>query len=236
MLPILITACAPSDEINVALDAYHEVHVLVTERGLDVRLGDDEGVVQYAPCPIASALLQATLGDVVMSYERRGGKIGDEPGDDVSDNVCGAPRFHLDPPLASGPHPLVIAESAALSIQCRLPDLVTPRALGADTWTWKPGTIATIRWTPVDDAASWEGFGLSLAHLTPDGFVDRAYDLTDVTMGGGLLRFTVPQAPAGPDYVVAVQPRLTVPCGGASATLESTQISFAARHDVTIAP
>lgn len=235
-LLVLISACAPADEIEAPLASYHELQLQISEHGLDVLIGEAQPYAQAAPCPLASAYLTAHLGDVPLTYESRGGKIGDEPGDDVSDNVCGQPRFHLDQP-ATGPAQLVVAESAASSILCRLPDLVSPRALSADTWTWTAGTVATIRWTPVDDAAHWDDFAVTLDRLKPDGVLEQSYPLTDVTMGGGLIRFTVPAAPAGPRYVIAVQPRPTVRCdAGVIANLRSTQTSYAARHDVTIAP
>jgi hypothetical protein len=102
LLFLVAAGCFPSNsgpgEVNVTIDSFSDLHITATERSFEIVVGNRYAVAQSSPCPLVDANLTARLGEIPVPLITRGGKIGDEAGDDVSDNFCGTVTLRLDGP------------------------------------------------------------------------------------------------------------------------------------------
>lgn len=240
-LLILLVGCMTSklaDETPVDLTYYPELHISVGPGGTRIILGGPgESGSRYAPCP-APGPLTTRLGEVSATVVEPGGKIGESPGDDVADNECGPPIYAVPGLPPDGATRLTIADATA-SLSCPLPDLKATREATAPSWDWHVGQLVTVSWAPADDVALWRSFQVTIQRLDLQGTIVASYPV-DVTLGAGLLRFTVPAitpTPVGP-FRVDFIPTQIVSCAPSAkpAYLQSTLTQFSVSRPVTILP
>lgn len=242
LLFLVVAGCFPAGpgEVNVAIDSFSELHITATEQSLAIVVGKRDRFDQSSPCPLVDASLTARLGEIPVPVITRGGKIGDEAGDDVTDNVCGTVTLRLDGPPPDGPSVLQLSDSKS-TVACNVPDLKAARALmqmpESDTWQWRSGQPVTVQWSPSGDLSRW---GTLLSELYPvvGGMV--YYDGAEIlhpTIEGDLIRFTVPSVAPG-SYKLVLDPWGYANCSPhpASAAVSSTFTFFAAAHAVAIVP
>jgi hypothetical protein len=227
----------PVAETDVTLAASSMFHVNASERSFAIVFGDHDHVVQHFPCPAMDANLSARINGVPVPLVTRGGHIGDEPGDDVSDNICAAPLLQLDTPPPDGPSRLEISDSAT-TLSCNLPDLKAVRQATlvppvSGTWEWRAGQAVTMQWSPSGDPRVWSSFSVALSNQET-GLSTGVHDLT---LDGDLLHFTVPSLSPGA-YRVELFPSEVVDCGPKRtlALIASTVARFVIDYPVAIVP
>lgn len=242
LLFLVVAGCFSSGpgEVNVTIDSFSNLHITATERSFEIVVGNRFAVAQASPCPLVDANLTARLGEIPVPLITRGGKVADEPGDDVSDNLCGTVTLRLDGPPPDGPAVLQLSDSTT-TVTCNLPDLRAPRALmqipESDTWQWRSGQAVTVQWSPSGDLPRW---GTLLSELFPvvGGMrVDGATEIRNATIDGDLMHFMVPSVAPG-SYGLSLDPWGYVSCGprSISADISTTFTVFAVHHAVTIVP
>jgi hypothetical protein len=172
LLLLVVAGCFPLPDSqgpatkDVTLAAYADLHIDASDRSLKVFLGKSHRSPTSDPCPLLGAELNAHLDGVVVPVVSRGGKIGDEPGDDVSDNICGTPQLELDVRAPDGPSLLEISDRATM-IVCHLPDLRATRQVmlvppTSGIWQWRSGEVVTVQWSPGSDLTLWDPYGLGV--------------------------------------------------------------------------
>jgi hypothetical protein len=239
LLLLLAAGCfgngIPVAETDVTLAAVAMFHVNASEQSIAIVFGDQETVVQHAPCPVMDANLSARLNGIPVPLITRGAKTGDEPGDDVSDNNCATPLLKLDLPPPDGPSLLEISDPAT-TLSCTLPDLKAVRqatpVLPA-SWQWRAGQAVTLQWSPSGDLQVWNSFSIGLANQ--ETFLSTG--IHDLTQDGDLLHFTVPSLSPG-SYRVELFPSEHVDCGPkrTMAVIASRVTRFVIDDPVVIAP
>ncbi len=242
LLLVSVAACGTSaGEYSVPLAYYTSLHVMASDQSVAVILGDAIPGVQSGPCPIVSADLTGQWAGMALPLISRGGKVGDSPGDDVSDNECDVPGFRIDQPPPAGPVAVSLSD-AALTITCELPDLVAARAIATASWDWQVGQRVVLDWSPAGDLARWTSATVTIYRRDATGAIDDSFNATGVTVAGDTLAFTVPafRADATNTYFVQASPSGRVACvattGAAGTTVASSVTMFGATHDVTLAP
>ena len=238
-LLLLLAGCTPSLDANtdVTLAHYNRLQIAPQDQRVDVFIGSRYPAGGYSPCPLLDANVTARLNGVSVPLVKRGGKIGDEPGDDVSDNICGAPMLELGMPPPRGPSTLEVSDPSAATV-CTLPDLTTYRAVRMvplmDPWEWRAGQAITVQWSPSGDLPLWN-LGISVALLRNDPSGNDA-TIADVTFDGDLMHLTTPSVPSG-SYRFSVRPTTTVLCDPPfRAELALPSGFFNVEHPVTIVP
>jgi len=217
------------------------LRISATEQSFEVVLGARDAFDQAGPCPRVDATLTARLGEIAVPLITRGGKIGDIPGDDVSDNYCGTVKFRLDGPPPDGAAVLELADPKT-RLGCTVPDLKAARELmlvppESGTWPWRAGQAVAVQWSPSGDLRLWAGPSASLLHITDGNVIDGGADIRDEAIDGDVMRFTVPSAPPG-SYELDVGTSQYVTCGPhrVSAEIASTFTRFVVGHAVAIVP
>jgi hypothetical protein len=243
LLVLVLAGCFASDpeaEVAVGLDSFSMLHVTATEHSVEIVLGDRDPFTLYAPCPLVDPNLTARLGGVPVPLITRGGKIGDEAGDDVSDNRCGTVKLALDGPPPDGTAALELSDPDT-GFTCNLPDLKAAREMAlvppeSGTWQWRSGQAVAVQWSPSGDLQLPRQFLATLHHLTGE-VIDNRVAVPGTAVDGDLVRFTVPSVPPG-SYVVDLSPSWIAPCGPRPISLDisSTLTRFAADHRVAIVP
>lgn len=246
LLPVF-TACIfrqePPGDHEVTLDVYSALRIEASERSVRILLAisptDGSRYETPGSCPIVDTDLTARLGGVAVPLVARGGKVDEAPGDDVSDNVCGAPILAIDVPPPDGASVLVLSDPA-LTFMCQLPDLKATRqvaVLSPGDWTWRSGQSVTMTWSPLGDLVHWSSVHVTFEHLNAANEIDDRTEASGVTFGNDLVHVTVPPLVAG-SYNVALRPSPSVTCAPKRvvATVLSSWTTFAAEHAVTIAP
>jgi hypothetical protein len=184
------------------------------------------------------------LAGLDLPLVARGGKVGEDAGDDVSDNVCGVPVFQLDQPPPDGPIALSLAD-ATTTILCELPDLKAARDITATSWDWQAGQRVELQWSPAGDLARWAGATVAIYHRDATGAVDDMFDAVRVTTTGDTIELTVPVVSSGPSaapggYFVQASLVNRVGCSATGATAGAAIVSsltmFGASHDIALAP
>jgi hypothetical protein len=82
-----------------------------------------------------------------------GGKVGEDPGDDVSDNECDAPALSVATPPPDHTSHLRMSDHSG-TIDCGLPDLTATRnamLVPVGPWDLKSGQPVTVQWSPGSD-------------------------------------------------------------------------------------
>ena len=239
LLLLLLAGCTASLDANtdVTLVHYHELQIAPQDQRIDIFIGERFPASGYFPCPLLDANVAARLNGIPVSLVKRGGKIGDEPGDDVSDNVCGAPMLEFGMPPPVGPSTLELSDPSAATV-CNLPDFKVARALmmvpPTDPWEWRAGQAVTVQWSPSGDLRLWN-LGISVALLRNDPSGNDA-TIADVTVDGDLMRLTTPSVPPG-SYRFSARPFPSVNCDPPfRAELAVPSGFFNAEHAVTIVP
>ena len=237
LLLLLFTGCSSLEaETEVTLAGTSTFHVNASEQSLAIVFGDQDWVVQHAPCPVMDANLSARLNGVPVPLVTRGRKDGDEPGDDVSDNNCATPQLKLDMPPPDGPSLLEISDSAT-TLSCNLPDLKAVRQATLvlpESWEWRAGQAVTMQWSPSGDLQVWNSFSIGLANQE----TWLSTGVHDLIQDGDLLHFTVPSLSPGA-YRVELFPSQVVDCGPkrTTARIASKVARFAIDDDpVAIVP
>lgn len=244
LLFLVVAGCFPRGaggpgEVNVTIDSFSNLYITATEQSLEIVVGNRSSISQSSPCPLVDANLTVRLGEVPVPLITRGGKIGDEPGDDVSDNLCGMVTLRLDGPPPDGPAVLQLSDSKT-TVTCNIPDLKASRALTqmpeSDPWQWRSRQAVTVQWSPRGDLPRW---ALLLSELVPvvDGMRIDGTEIRNTTIEGDLMHFTVPSVAPG-SYDLSLDPWGYVSCDphAASLGISSTFTVFAAHHAVTIVP
>lgn len=242
LLLLVVAGCFPGGapgEVNVTLDSFSDLHITATEQSLEIVVGHTDDVTQSTPCPLEDANLTARLGDIPVPLITRGGKIGEDPGDDVTDALCGTVTLRLDGPAPDGPAVLQLSDSKT-TVTCNVPDLKAPRTVtqvpDSDTWQWRSGQAVTLQWSPSGDLPRWT---MLLSELFPVDGNARTGDGTELheAIDGDLVRFTVPSVAPG-SYGITLETWGYVPCGPhfVSANISSTFTTFSTFHTVTIVP
>jgi hypothetical protein len=240
LLFLVVAGCIPSGpgEINVPIDSFSNLYMTATEQSLEIVVGNRLSFSQSSPCPLVDANLTARLGDVPVPLITRGGKTGDEPGDDVSDNVCGTVTLRLDGPPPKGPAVLQISDSKT-TVACNIPDLKAPRALmqmpESDPWQWRSGQTVSVQWSPSGDLSRWSLLMTELTPVVVDGMRLDGTEINNTTIEGDLMHFTVPSVAPG-SYELSLDPWGYVSCYPNASLSISTLTGFAAHHAVTILP
>lgn len=240
-LSLVAAACNPSSgEREVTLAAFQTLHISASEQSFKILLDDGQSSPRPGPCSVAGAQLTAQLNEVSVPVVTRGGKIGESPGDDVSDNDCDPPVLQLDTPPPDGASTLKLSDSSTMLI-CSVPDLKARRqatliAPDSGSWTWRPGQAVAMQWSPGDDLRLGDPFHVQLRQL---GSPNMVYDLVenrDVTFEGDVLRFTVPASAGAGLYTLQLGPSRVLTCGARPpvAEVSSTLTSFLAEHSVMI--
>jgi hypothetical protein len=234
-------SCGSSGEREVTLAGFSALRVYANEQSVKIVLDDGEGSPRYGPCSVTDAKLTAQLNGVSVPVIRRGGKIGESPGDDVSDNDCESPLLQLDMPPPDGSSTLELSDSA-ITLTCTLPDLKAARQAmlvppQSGTWTWQPRQPVAVQWSPSGDLQLWSLITVDLLHVTPQNVIDDVFEIRNVVFDGDLVRFTVPSAPPG-SYILELRPSRAVSCGSTpvEAQLTSTLTEFGIGQSVTIVP
>jgi hypothetical protein len=225
---------SPSGERNVTLAGFKAVRIYANEQSVSIGLDDGDMSPRHGPCPVVDAKLTAQLNGVSVSVIRRGGKIGEAPGDDVSDNECEPPLLELDMPPPDGSSTLALSDSAT-TLTCNLPDLKAARQAmlvppQSDTWTWQSGQSVAVQWSPSGDLQLWGLFTVDL--VTSSSVIE----IRQVELDGDLVRFTAPSRPGS--YILQLRPSSSVSCRSplVPAHLTSTFTEFGIGQPVTIVP
>jgi len=223
--------------VDVTLASYGELRVDASAQAFTVALGKRFSIAQSTPCPLLGPELAAQLDGVEVPVTSRGGKIGDEPGDDVSDNLCGNPLFELDMAPPDGPSILEISDRAT-TLTCHLPDLKATRQVMAvppapGTWRWRSGDTVTVQWSPASDLGLWATFPIEIDHVNDANVVDDISHVSNVTSDAGQIRFTLPTLTPG-SYQLKLGPTGSVACGVLGGGIASTLTTFAVTQPVTI--
>lgn len=239
LLLLLLAGCTNSLAANtdVTLAHYKELQIAPQDDRIDIFLGGRLPLSGYFPCPLLGENLAARLNGIPVSLVKRGGKIGDEPGDDVSDNVCGAPMLEFGMPPPDGPSTLELSDPSTATV-CNLPDFKVARALTmvppTDPWEWRAGQAVTVQWSPSGDRRLWN-LGISIALLRNDPSGNDA-TIGDVTFDGDRMRLTIPSVPPG-SYRLSARPSTSLLCDSPfHAELAVPSGFFNAEHAVTIVP
>lgn len=246
-LLITVAGCSmeplpPPAETDVTLARFQTFHLHATEQSIQIVLGDL--YLRDGSCPLIDAEVNARLGGVNVPLVQRGGKIGEEAGDDVADNVCGAPMFRLDMPPPDGASLLDLSDPAA-EFRCQLPDLKAIRQAApvpptSGDWEWRAGEEVALQWSPGSDLGVWKFFSVALLHISDADAtaIDGTAVPPDVAFDGDVMRFTVPAVRPG-SYKVDIGPALApVHCNSQSvrADIDASAAQFGFAHPVTIAP
>jgi hypothetical protein len=237
LLPIMIGCGPPPGEVQTSLTEIHVLHVRATADTFSVELGDDNPD-QWEPCATAFPELSAQLDDLPLPVATLGGKIGDEPGDDVSDNVCEAPKLSVAMPPPDHASHLQIKDHLG-AIDCDLPDLKSVRSatlVPAGPWTLKAGQSVTVQWSPGGDAKPG---AISVELLTFDaaGALDGLITINGIAVAGDLVTFTLPSiAPGSYELQFARFTSLACGPGAANADLMSNATTFGFAQPIMIAP
>lgn len=222
---------------DVTLAQYRTLKIVAQDQRIDIFLGESHPESGYYPCPLLDANVTARLNGIPVTLVERGGKIGDEPGDDVSDNVCGPPMLEFGMPPPDGTSTLELLDPAART-ECTLPDLKAARAMmmvpPTDPWEWRAGQAVTVQWAPGGDLPLWNlGIAVALLRTDPGG---NDATISGVTVDGDRMHLTTPSVPPG-SYRFSVRPFPTVLCDAPfHADLDLPAGFFNAEHAVTIVP
>jgi hypothetical protein len=218
------------------------MYIRASEQSFKVFLDDGDSSPRWGPCSVADAKLTAQLNDVSVPLVTRGGKIGESPGDDVSDNDCEPPALQLDMPPPDGPSTLTLSDSS-MTLICNVPDLKAVRQAtlmppDSGTWTWRSGQAVAMQWSPSGDLRLWNLFSVEMLHLAAPNVIDDLVEIRDPIFEGDVLRFTVPPSIPPGSYILQLIPSRTVACGSQRpvAQISSTLTNFSTDHPVTIVP
>jgi hypothetical protein len=239
LLPLLLAGCVSPLPANtdVTLAHYRTLEIVPQDQRIDIFIGESYPLSGYFPCPLLDANVTARLNGISVPLVKRGGKIGDEPGDDVSDNVCGPPMLEFGMPPPAGPSTLELFDPA-VRIVCTLPDLKAARAMTlvppTDPWEWRASQTVTVQWSPSGDLPLWN-LGISVALFRNDPSGNDA-TIPDVTFDHDVMHLMIPPVPPG-SYRFSVRPFPTVLCDEPfHAELALPSGFFNAEHAVTIVP
>jgi hypothetical protein len=237
LLPIMLGCAAPPGEVQTPLTQIHRFHIRATKDTFSVVLGDTSGQ-QSGPCVAALPDLSGLLDGVAVPVVTYGGKVGEDPGDDVSDNECDAPALSVATPPPDHASHLRMSDHSG-TIDCELSDLKTMRnamLVPAGPWDLKSGQPVTVRWSPGSDVGP-HGISVELLTFNAAGEIDRLISIDGVVFEGDLITFTLPSVPAGP-YELGFGRVAGVTCvpGSAYADLKSDATTFGFGQHITIVP
>jgi hypothetical protein len=197
------------------------LHVSANLRSVSVTIVLDARAA--GACPILDDKFQATLDAVALEITERGASRGSNP---VGER-CAWPSLELDNPPASV-HAAIVLSYPGHSIRVDLLDLLAPRSaqlVPDGPWAFTPGQTITLRWSPIEDFATYQP---SLVFVTDDvpqiGVIDIALprEIVDDRMTFAL---PIPHA-EGSLEVSLIRKMLndshTLPCSGATCWLIET--------------
>lgn len=225
---------APDTVLQISIAEIHHFDVTVTETELSVMLGTVDG--QHAgPCEAALPELSAQLDELDVPVVTYGGKIGEDPGDDVSDNECAAPRLGVAPPALNHRSVLRMSDHTG-TVACELPDLRTARKarlVPSGPWELTSGEPVTIQWSPASDLI--QDLSVRLLPRNAAGEIDGLIDIAGQIVNGDIVTFTLPEVPAGP-YALSMDASTRLLCAPApaAAELHSSATVFGVEQEIMV--
>jgi hypothetical protein len=185
---------APDENKQISVAQIHKFYITVTETELSVVLHTITG--QHAgPCEAALPDLSAQLDGVDVPVATYGGKVGEDPGDDVSDNECAAPRLAVGAPVLDHRSLLRMTDHGGTAA-CELPDLRTMRKatlVPAGPWELAAGEPVTVQWSPSSDLGHPIAINVQTGTAASGGTIIHGQ-----VVQGDLVTFTLPALAPGP--------------------------------------
>ena len=208
LLPIVVGCGPPPADVLTPLTQLHAFHIYVTETGYDFWLdfsqpgnaGTASGWCPV-PCPVALSDLSAQLDGLAAQVLTHGGKVGEDPGDDVpGDNICAPPKLSVaTPPLDHESH-LHMSDRSG-TVDCDVPELketVSVALVPPGPWELKAGQAVTAQFSPGGRSAG----PVELATFDSAGEIAGQTVIDGAVFKDDLVTFTLPTVVAPGAYVL----------------------------------